>query len=699
MVSGRSASLRLKPRQAGARQSKEFSPVLAFLFACTAAPLFASAEPTSGADCAVPKVSATIDESAESSTTRRNDSDVEKVLEKRFDFNISADTFAELTTDLENALSIKVTLDPETPHLLGNQVNPMRFILRGSRMKASRALDLLLRPDGFFWTIRDGSLLIKYDIGRASPFITQTYVVSDLAHLLPVPVQSNTHRLDPLVRLLQNCSGRGADGDWENRGGIGHIKGMTVGTTSTLLVRYSKRGHEDVAALLNCVRTQLSRKSNSSTLAEDINSTIVRHGDVREVKSTKNDLFEQTLNKRLDFNVKQQTLSEVVEELRTTLGIEIVLHETAFRVQGVNRGLRLGEVGKELVDLHASALTIRAALESLLAPLHGTLRVVDDFVLLTSQQEAANADRCCWVYDISDLLPSASQSPHEPASVVTQLREAIVVTTGSPENGDWEEVGGTGTIFAIRLGRTQLLIARQLPEVHDEIRAFLADLRTVHRSRSESGASAHVRAFKDPQSKRVHEAAHGPGDSLDRALARRLDFHLVDANLDTLIAMLEDQLGIRIRVDRVALGEPGIEITRTPLTLRATGISAFSALKWSLRKLDLEWFVRNRETVIVTARQAAANLFYTRVYDVTGITNWSNDQCPVPPNGVELLRDEIQANTGGDGSGEWESSGGSGIIRLLESTGFQALVIKQTPGVHLEIEALLAKRKESKQEN
>jgi hypothetical protein len=133
-----------------------------------------------------------------------------------------------------------------------------------------------------------------------------------------------------------------------------------------------------------------------------------------------------------------------------------------------------------------------------------------------------------------------------------------------------------------------------------------------------------------------------------------------------------------MRLDRPALDEAGIGAD-SPVTVSLHNISLRSALKLTLRSLQLTWIIQD-EVLLITTRAEADKHFDTCVYNVQGLVDDSD------PKSVKALIDVIYGCVQTDTWGV--NGGGEAEVRPLPSG---LLVVSHTPAVQEEVSTLLNK--------
>ena len=189
----------------------------------------------------------------------------------------------------------------------------------------------------------------------------------------------------------------------------------------------------------------------------------------------------EALNRSIRLDVKEVGLQDFVNALAEQLDVPISLDI-----------LSLEEVGIELsmpVSVKVKNASVRAALRAALNDYDLTYMIKNDSLVITTP-EAAEANLRLHVYNVSDLVDSATksriQARYESDDVVVRI-QIIETITNTIHVEDWDEVGGAGHIEPLLLGDMVYLVVSQTEEVHEGIQYMLEKVRS-ERGRSESSS-------------------------------------------------------------------------------------------------------------------------------------------------------------------------------------------------------------------
>jgi hypothetical protein len=211
----------------------------------------------------------------------------------------------------------------------------------------------------------------------------------------------------------------------------------------------------------------------------------------------------------------------------------------------------------------------------------------------------------------------------------------------------------------------------QTEEVHAEIQSLLGQLRRLRNATTLSVQGVPV----SPQS---HDAE---GKAM-RALETKIDIDVRGKPLAETLAVFRGQLNIRFISERKSLEEIGFD-SAEPMTVRASGIAASSAIETLCRLNGFAWMIVDGG-VVITSHDDVSNSLRMKFYDVRDFA---------PPRRAPVARDFeslIRAITTYIEPKTWDEFGGPGSIAPYVSNGITALVISQTWQVHDKVAALLA---------
>lgn len=358
--------------------------------------------------------------------------------------------------------------------------------------------------------------------------------------------------------------------------------------------------------------------------------------------------LETLLKQPASVDFRETPLKEVMEEITSKYRIPILLDIRALDGAGVTPETPL--------TFRSAERPLAAVLYDLLhyAELTWTIRE-DDCVLFTTTDEVYNALNTV-VYDVRHLVaPDFGRADDD------SLMEII---TSIVQPTSWTDVGGTG---AIQYGDGCLVLS-QTDDVHADIAKLFAMLE---------------RLYDEPDQIRPMESPSLAPD-LDKAIQKKLDqvvsLKQLDVTLSQLAATLEQEYGVPVLLDSMALDGAGVA-AETKCGVECKNISLRSAIRLLLRSLELTFFVRDGVLVFTTTDEVS-NELYTRVYNVADLVV-STPKYPDFDELIESITSAIQPTS-------WTDVGGTGQIQEYESPFAKALVISQTADAFEEIDRHLA---------
>ncbi|MHC4180568.1 MAG: hypothetical protein ACYSWU_23965, partial [Planctomycetota bacterium] len=312
---------------------------------------------------------------------------------------------------------------------------------------------------------------------------------------------------------------------------------------------------------------------------------------------------------------------------------------------------------------------------------------------------------------VADLIGCGSRTEQK-----RQLDELAALLGSIPDDstGRWGCVGST--FFQ----GVPILAVRQSYHVHREIAAFLERQREVIRAARQAAV---------PRCPVVDIGRTPAVEKIEKALKEPTDLEFIETPLWDVILYLKKKHKIEIQIDRKALDDVGLDSWITPITKNLKGISLRSALRLTLRDLDLTYVIQD-EVLLITTPEEAETRLTTRVYPVGDL--WGSFRPPLAtpflfPTGIPVVgtwseqaeppQDSARpAESGADPSPEsapeaptaaprvgtladmiswtvkpttWEEVGGPGTITIGSVGGVDVLIVCQTQEVHEQILDLL----------
>ncbi|MBX3440245.1 MAG: sigma-70 family RNA polymerase sigma factor, partial [Planctomycetaceae bacterium] len=173
------------------------------------------------------------------------------------------------------------------------------------------------------------------------------------------------------------------------------------------------------------------------------------------------------------------------------------------------------------------------------------------------------------------------------------------------------------------------------------------------------------------QPRQLHHKEQPPSvQRIEAALESRTQIEFVDMPLSDAMNYLARLHEITILLDERALVDHGIP-TDDPVNLIIANARLDSVLNLILRRLDLDYILRD-EVLTITTAEVAENTLETRVYNLRHFPNMAGD-------GIEeILQDSLPGAA-------WKDKGGEGTVHMIDG----GMVVTQTQRVHRQIAELL----------
>lgn len=209
--------------------------------------------------------------------------------------------------------------------------------------------------------------------------------------------------------------------------------------------------------------------------------------------------IEKQLTMKVTLNYTRTPLSEVLKELSTNSGLNIVIDNSGLSEEGLT--------AEHPVTLSVKDVKLSTALEVILEPLRLCYQVQDEVLKINSKARIENTTLEVKTYPVADLVipipqrvsldlrekerpgqttmaeesnksaPATSDHRIHPNPIVTDTEGLMQLIQSTVHPDSWDERGGSG---AIKFYETTLsLVVRQTPKVHEELRDLLEQLRRL----------------------------------------------------------------------------------------------------------------------------------------------------------------------------------------------------------------------------
>ncbi len=339
------------------------------------------------------------------------------------------------------------------------------------------------------------------------------------------------------------------------------------------------------------------------------------------------------LAKKATASFDENSISEVVEWIRSELKVDVLLDEGALEKANILPSEPVNESLKDEAVFH---------LLNRMRSVNLAWYVEDDILRITSVA-AANEHLTTVPINIGSFLDQEFDQDDLLDTIISVIE---------PES--WDEQGGPGTCPLLG----DVLFVTQTDRVHREIAGLLKALENHGR-----------RTFiNDPPQ---HE-------QLRQKLLQKVTVDFKEVPLSDAIAKLTEETGAEIRLDHVVLRESRIR-SRVPVTLKLTQQKLGQVLDALLARLKLKATLQDG-VILITSQEKSLDLLKTAIFDV-------RDLCSDRVQTDGLL-EAISTHT----PEQWTENGGAGEI-AFPKTG--TMVVLQTEDVLDEVSKLLEAYREA----
>jgi hypothetical protein len=426
----------------------------------------------------------------------------------------------------------------------------------------------------------------------------------------------------------------------------------------------------------------------------------------------------QSLHKKIPAEWTDEPLEGVLKEMAKDAGIILWINQQALSDEGIDIN--------SPVTLNLGEATIWQSLHFLLTP-PGLTWIASDGVLEITTHASADETKLTRIYDVRELSKALGNqwknSPQQPrpfhrmtimsaaggmfsvreeaetaalprshsgvssteilgqfggmggaTAVIIPKDESVGIRVGTPpitsgaailahaikELGglQWEDRDGEGGTINILRGQ---LIVSQSYDAHLQIQSFLnvAEAFVMHGSKARTLFVARP-GYPDDQDAEI----------LKRLLAKPQEVEVNELPLETVMATLTKEAGIRLWFDRQALADEGVSLD-TPVSLSLSGATLAVAMNKLLSPLGLKTVI-DEGVLIVTTRAKQDEMMVTAFYDIHDI---------LEPGSVHRVLRVVEETPG-----MWRLHDGEGGSSFSISP--TVLAIRQTQSVHADIAAL-----------
>ncbi len=383
----------------------------------------------------------------------------------------------DVTKDLETKLGVPVRLDVKQVNDVGIAADtPITFAVSGISAKA--ALGLMLHDHGLTWVTRYESVLLTSAEDADSHMESRVYDVSDL---LCRGDGSDAQEPD-FVRLIDVIKTSVRPVSWNDVGGLGTIAPFGGAGSAAIVVSQTEEVCEQIELLLSDLREM--RNAHASQKPSDASqpkpttpgtpqspAKAVRFAPKPSVIER---AFREALEKPINLKFKDASLGSVIEQLKKTASLTIVVDQKAL----IDGGIPLTTP----VTLEASGRTLHAVLDELVES-HGLAWTFDDdcnsLAITIPEEEATRL--VMRTYDVSDLpryRNHRGEGVPDYDAIINAIKSSVAPTT-------WDD--GRGTIGAFEAISVHAIVISHTWRTHLQIESLLASL-YEHQARASTRA-------------------------------------------------------------------------------------------------------------------------------------------------------------------------------------------------------------------
>ncbi len=371
--------------------------------------------------------------------------------------------------------------------------DPISIHVEGVTLRS--ALKQILDARDLAWLVQDEVLKITSRQRSEGELFTQVYSVADLLHPIsksrsPVsqdhepasPVATEEADFDSVTALIRTFV---QPDSWNESGGPAALAPHSG--SRSLVVRQTRRGHQEISVLLGCVRQIIEDVESSPAEGE---SSSPESGIHQTSYETSGESAGQTAEPHVAagvLTIHPQTATPLTQLCSVHLddaSLGEFLHDLADRY-GANFQIDLAGVASEGVTLETpvsiqvDGIQIKSVLNLILKPLNLEFEYRNGVVSITSR-DRQSSELTTRLYPVGEILNptfrtlcSGGSTPDQPLK--GQLDAIIQFITTTIEPNGWTEFGGRGSIRAC--DSAVGLAVRQTERVHAEIADLLQQLR------------------------------------------------------------------------------------------------------------------------------------------------------------------------------------------------------------------------------
>ncbi|MCA9210869.1 MAG: hypothetical protein KDA55_21065 [Planctomycetales bacterium] len=202
--------------------------------------------------------------------------------------------------------------------------------------------------------------------------------------------------------------------------------------------------------------------------------TFVAASDLAPGGSRSDQQIRAALEQRVDFDLPESTLADLVSFLRER-GIPVSVNVRALEDYGIDTNARL--------DFSQQNLSLRTGLDLALRQVDLTWTIRSGVLILTTPDDAETnlITRLYDVHDLVDVVPQSAWNRYSQVWELVDFNSLIDVITTTIEPDTWDAVGGPASAAPYRNWRMRLLVVSQTWQNHEKIEKLLAELTRLGR--------------------------------------------------------------------------------------------------------------------------------------------------------------------------------------------------------------------------
>ena len=379
---------------------------------------------------------------------------IHRALEQPIDLDVTETPFGEILEKFAKAQGIQILIDERALREVGIDRNAS-LSFRFQKVRLRHALDFILKQMDLAYFVWTDALEITTPEVADGKMRRQVYPVGDLLRDLGRP--GTPPNGEPLIALIVDSF---APTTWDRVGGPGGIQMVQ----SSLVVAQYPRVHRPIPELLAALR-----KCSASYDAWDRAGRKLPEVPPEGLWRTDNgdrDAWNRALAKPVSFDIQDQEIPEVAEQVRKLTGLDVQVDEKSLRDIGID--------AKTRVTYRCRELPLKAALRHLLSDFDLVYLQRGGMLVITTY-ETQQDELDTVVIPVFDLAGAPmlhdlgiTRRPYSADDLIAAIHGTVTPT-------EWDIVGGRGSIRYY--SGSGALVVQQSNEVLEEIMTLLRQLR------------------------------------------------------------------------------------------------------------------------------------------------------------------------------------------------------------------------------